>query len=133
MHQLLDFLYENSLDKQLYCVLPAPDGELQLAWSAAEPLHWEVRCASAGTVEQVPREALLAQLTARGADLTVLERELGAVVAAHIVVADQLLSAALQAFGSDGVNAVLRGQQQFARELKKALSGMLQPRLRLVR
>jgi len=133
MQHLLDFLYENSLDKLVFCVLPAPFGELQLTWRAAEAAHWEVRSASAGPAQQVPRADLVVYLTQRGADLALFERELSSLVAAHVVVANQLLVAAQRALGSDGVDTVLRGQQLFVRELREALSGLLSPRLRLVR
>ncbi len=133
MRHLLDFLYEHSLDPLVYCVLPADGGELQLSWRAAAPLHWEVRPANPGPAELVIRANLIAYLSQRGADLVLFERELASLVAAHIVVADQLLGAARRAFGSDGVNTVLSGQQHFARELRQALTSSLSPRLRLVR
>lgn len=134
MHQLLDFLYEYSLDELVYCVLPARDGELTLSFRAADPHCWEVR--RTGAVEAarpVPRAELVAFLTECGADLALLEEELSGLVAAHIVVADQLLAAAHRTFGRDGVSAVLRGQQQLSRDLREALSSLLAPRLRLVR
>jgi len=127
MLHLLHFLYDNSLDKQLYCVLPAADGELQLSWRADEAMHWEVRQIDAGPAEQVPRSRLIAYLTERGADLGMLERELGSLVAANIVVADQLLAAADRAFGTERVDIVLSGQQSFARELRQTLSTLLPP------
>lgn len=131
MHHLLDFLYEHSFDKQLYCVLPAERGELQLTWRASEPASWEVRARS--DAEQVPRANLLAHLSERGADLQVFERELNSLVSAHIVVADHLLHAAYETLGTDRVNLALRGQQELARELRETLTPLLPPRLRLVR
>jgi hypothetical protein len=132
MQYLLDFLYEHSFDKQLYCVLSADRGELQLTWHASEPASWEVR-ERGRAAEQVPRADLLAHLTERGADLSALERELNSLVSAHIVVADQLLHAAYETLGSDRVNVALRGQQELARELRETLRPLLPPRLRLVR
>ncbi|MET0340275.1 MAG: hypothetical protein ABW252_04705 [Polyangiales bacterium] len=133
MQHLLDFLYEHSLDKRLFCVLAAGDEDLQLTWHADDPLHWEVRHASAGPAERVPRSRLIADLDRRGAVLEAFEGELRAMVATHIVVADQLLSAAQDILGSDGVSAVLRGHDQFVHDLRRVLTSLLTPRLRLVR
>jgi len=134
MQRLLDFLYEHSLDKRIYSVLPANGAELQLSWSAEEPQHWEVRASTSAPAAQVQRAELVAHLTELGADLVLFERELGSLVAAHIVVADQMLGAAYEAIGPEGVSTVLRGQQQFVRELRQALADLLPPpRLRLVR
>jgi hypothetical protein len=132
MHHLLDFLYEHSFDKQLYCVLPAARGELQLTWSMSAPASWEVRQNDAVS-ERVPRADLIALLTERGADLHVFERELNSLVSAHIVVADHLLHAAYESLGTERVNLALRGQQELARELRETLTPLLSPRLRLVR
>jgi hypothetical protein len=131
MRHLLDFLYEHSFDKVLFCVLPADDGDVQLTWRATHAATWEVRRAQ--HAEHVPREDLLAHLTILGADLPAFERELGSLVAAHIVVADHLLRAAHDALGSEGVQIALRAQQDFVRELRAALLPLHGPRLRLVR
>jgi hypothetical protein len=133
MRQLLDFLYEYSLDKLIYCVLPSDGGELQLSWRSASPLHWQVQHADVLPPVHVARADLIAHLTERGADLTLFERELSALVSAHIALADQMLTAARRALGSDTVNSLLRGQQHFAGELRQALAGVLTPRLTLVR
>lgn len=132
MRTSLDFLYEHSLDKQLYCVLPAADGELQLSWHAADPSHWEARHASSGPAQQVPRADLISYLTERGADLVQFERELASLVAAHVVVADELLRAAHGAFGADRVSAMLRGQQHLVDVLRQTLTRLLPRRLKLV-
>jgi hypothetical protein len=132
MHPLLDFLCEHSFDKQLYCVLPAERGELQLTWRASAPTCWELR-APDGAVRHVPRAELIVRLTEQGADLLAFERELNALVSAHIVVADSLLHAAHACFGPDRVQHALRGQQELARELRETLTPLLPPRLRLVR
>jgi hypothetical protein len=133
MQPLLDFLYDYTFDKSLYCEVPADGGALQLSWRAPDPLHWEVRHAISGEAERVPRTELLAYLLTRNAELKVLEQELYAVAASHIVVADQLLAAARSTFGCEQVDEVLRGHERFAQELQRTLRRMLQPRLRLVR
>ncbi|HEY6878066.1 MAG TPA: hypothetical protein VI299_08595 [Polyangiales bacterium] len=130
---MLQFLYEHSFDKQLYCVLPSEAGELQLTWRADAPAHWEIVCTGEDAPRQVPRASLLKHLAEQGADMHAFERELYAVAAAHVVVADQLLTAAHRALGSDGVKTILHGQERFVRELQQALTHVLTPRLRLVR
>ncbi|HEX5660821.1 MAG TPA: hypothetical protein VFX59_26690 [Polyangiales bacterium] len=130
MQHLLDFLYEHSFDKQLFCVLPARGGELQLTWRAAAPA-WTIK--HANTEQQIPRTELLAHLSTRGAELDVFERELQSLVAAHIVVAEHLLRAAREALGNEGIELALHGQRELTRELREALTPLLPPRLRLVR
>jgi hypothetical protein len=133
MQHLLQFLYDHSFDKQLYCVVPSASGPLHRSWRAASPQVWELRREGSQVAEQLPRASLLAHLRAQNADLTSFERELSSLIAAHVVVADQLLVAAHDALGSESVRAMLRGQEHFARELKRALTSALPPRLRLVR
>lgn len=132
MRHLLDFLYDHSFDKVLFFVLPASQGELQLTWRASEAGQWEARQGAGST--HVSREDLLAHLAERGADLVAFERELGALVAAHVVVADHLLRAAHDALGGEGVRHALRAQEDFVRELRTALLPLRPaPHLRLVR
>ncbi|MET0287720.1 MAG: hypothetical protein ABW352_24745 [Polyangiales bacterium] len=131
MRHLLDFLYEHSFDKVLFCVLPADDGDVQVTWRVTHAATWEVQ--RARHVEHVPREDLLAHLTILGADLVAFERELGSLVAAHVVVADHVLRAAHEALGNEGVQLALRAQQDFVQELREALRPLHAPRLRLVR
>jgi hypothetical protein len=133
MQHLLEFLYEHSFDKQLYCVVPSARGELQLTWRAKAPLRWEIRRAGEAAFEERPRGDLLAYLSEQGADLASFEHELNALVAAHVVVADQLLSAARRALGGDMVSAMLRGHDSFVHDLQQALRASAPPRLRLVR
>lgn len=133
MQHLLHFLYEHAFDKQLYFVIPCEQGELQLTWRADAAQCWHVQRAGSEWSDQVPRTQLTDVLHAHGADLRSLERELHSLVAAHVVVADQLLHAARRALGSDGVHDMLEGQEHFVRELRHALTSILPPRLRLVR
>ena len=133
MQHFLDFLYEHGSDEALYCVVPAADGELQLAWRAKDPLHWEVQSASPGPADRVPRSDLVPYLTRRRADLVPLARELESLVAAHVVVAHQRIEAAHSAFGADAVGEMLRGHQQLISTLRQELTRLLPSRLRLVR
>jgi hypothetical protein len=133
MQHLLQFLYEHSFDKQLYCVVQSGRGELHLTWRVAEPSCWQIRQAGSQEAEHVSRASLVAYLAEQGADLSVFEQELQGLVAAHIVVADQLLAAARSVRGAGAVDAALQGQQRFVRELRQALTSALPPVLRLVR
>jgi hypothetical protein len=133
MQHLLQFLYEHTFDEQLYCVVPCERGELQLTWRAETPHSWEVRRPGQDSCEELPRQDLLGYLEDRGADLLSFEHELTSLVAAHVVVADQLLAAARRALGGDTVRAMLHGQEHFARDLRQALTAAVPPRLRLVR
>ncbi len=130
MQNLLDFLYDNSFDKVIYCVLPAAGGELQLTWRAQLPKQWEI--GGREHVQQVPCEQLLPWLNEHGADLGAFERELAALVAAHVVVADHVLAAARDALGVDGVQNVLHAQKGFVRALRAALQPLRSAHLRLV-
>jgi hypothetical protein len=139
MKHLLDFVREHVLDEALYCVLPSAVGELSLQCrrDRGEPLCWEVRCVAVqGPGELVPSSQLLDHLAARGADLRLFEREISAVIAAHIVVSHHLLQDAHALLGPELVQEVLQGHELFARELSRTLAPHIapeRPALKLVR
>jgi hypothetical protein len=135
MQYLVDFIRDHVLDEQLYCAVPATDGELELSFlRLADPLHWLVRPAkSEQPAERVPSAHVVAYLESRGADLGLFERELRAIVAAHIVVAHQLLTAAGRVLGAETVAETLRGHELFARALVDAVQTATSPRLTLLR
>ncbi|MEY4514041.1 MAG: hypothetical protein RLZZ450_6163, partial [Pseudomonadota bacterium] len=106
MQHLLDFIHDHRFEEQLYCVLQATGGELELSWCrSSDPLHWQVRRQkSQSAAERIPRTRLLAYLAEHGADLAEFERELKAAVTSQIVVAHHLLTDARSALGEELVS-----------------------------
>jgi hypothetical protein len=134
MQYLLDFVHDHALEEQLYCVLPSAAGELELTWRrSSDAEHWVARrTKTTEPARRVPRAALLAYLAERGADLSLFERELMVSVGAQVALAFQLLTDARRTLGSEMVDAMLRGHQQFARELTAAVASLTAPKLKLV-
>lgn len=134
MQHLLNFIHDHRFEERLYCVLPAAAGELELSWCrVSDPLHWRVRRRSSEQpAAQVPGTELLAYLAQHEADLAEFERELKAAVTSQIVVAHHLLTDARRALGEETVSEALRGHEQFARELVKAVATLTAPRFAVV-
>jgi hypothetical protein len=134
MQYLLDFVHDHALEEQLYCVLPSAAGELELTWRRpADADHWLVRRTNtADPARRVSRVQLLGYLAERGADLEFFERELMVSVCAQVALAFQLLTDARRTLGTETVEAMLRGHQQFASELTAAVASLTAPKLKLV-
>lgn len=137
MQHLLDFIHEHTLEEQLYCILGSPAGELELLWNRQrDAKHWQLRRHKSDQAwEPIAREHLLHSLTARGADLVKLERELHAVASGQIALANMVLRSASELLGKDAVQSALSGHEEFARELTwtiTQLTGPARPNMTLV-
>lgn len=137
MQHLLDFIHEHTLEEQVYCVLSSPSGELELLWNRQlDAKHWQLRRHKSDQPwEPIAREHLLHSLTARGADLHKLERELHAIASAQIALANMVLRSAGELLGEGAVRSALTGHEEFARELTwtiARLTGPARPNMTLV-
>jgi hypothetical protein len=130
MQHLLDFIHENTLERQLYLVVAAPEGDLELSWQhtpGADGL-WHVRpyrSQEPGTL--IHYGDLLDFLESLGADMQALQRELEAMVITHVAFADGVLREARQVLGADLVQRTLADQRAFALQLRAAVTHMIQP------
>lgn len=84
MQHLLDFIHEHIRENQLYLVVDSAEGEIELRWQRQDGDDvWQLRVKQAGSgAEVVHYGDLLDHLEALGADMSAVERELHAIVAA---------------------------------------------------
>jgi hypothetical protein len=123
MQHLLDFIHEHALEEQLYFVVECHAVELELLWQRSlNADHWRMRQMGCdATWESIPRAELLQILTQRGCDMAGVERELNAMLAAQIALADMVLRHANDALGRDVVQRFLRQHASFIEVLAEAV------------
>jgi hypothetical protein len=127
---LLDFIYEHTIEEQLYLVVQTAAGVLELRWQRqVEPGYWQFRPKESadGPWQLLPRAELLRTLEARRADLPSVERALLATVMSHIALAEMVLRDANRLLGRDLVQRAVQGHQNFANELNAVVARLTAP------
>jgi hypothetical protein len=129
MQYLLDFVLDHTLEDQLYLVLQAAEGELELLWQRRNDANtWQVRrYKSEADFERVERSKLLEVLAARGADMTRVERELRAIALTQVAFADMLLRNANETLGRSVVRTAVMEHQDFLSELQSTVAQFIIP------
>ena len=128
MQHLLDFIHEHILDQQLYVVLPASEGDLELTFrrELGQDDLWQVRpLGSQEAGERIHYGDLLDALESRGADLEALQRELQVLIVNRIAFADMLLRQAKEVLGADTVRRTLADHRAFESQLRAAVERLL--------
>jgi hypothetical protein len=130
MQYLLDFVHEHTLEEQLYLVVSAPQGELELTWRrrVGQDDVWQVKRRDG---EEAPAHVhygdLIDYLETSGADMGAMGRELHALVMTQIAFADAVLRDATQLLGYEAVQQVVAGHRSFAVQLKAAVERITGP------
>jgi hypothetical protein len=135
MQHLIDFIHEYCLDQRLFIVVAAGPCRLELRWDRLEDANlWKVgHEGRAGSEDRVARDELLSYLERRGCDFTQLEDELRAILATHVVVAQQVLDGARATLGSEAVESALAAHSHFAGTLARVVQSAMAPRLSALR
>jgi hypothetical protein len=122
---LLDFIYEHTIEEQLYLVVESAEGVLELRWQRhVEPGYWQVRPKNSadGPWQLLLRADMLRTLEARRAEMASVERALLATVMSHIALAEMVLRDANRLLGRDLVQRAVQGHQDFANELNAVVA-----------
>ena len=127
MQHLLDFVHEHTLEEQLYIVVEAQAGELELLWQRRHhPSSWQLRPhKSDAPYQMVERESLLHTLAERAADMERVETELRAIVMTQIAYANLLLHDARENLGQELLQAATIGHEEFSSELMGAVTELV--------